>query len=81
MNRDEFFKRPTSKSDWTDDVLAGRDQEPGREGGTWLGINSKGCIGFLTNIYAGKHQSGAGRGFLSLTTYAADQVEAKQRTT
>jgi len=64
MNRDEFFKRPTSKCDWTDDVLAGRDQEPGREGGTWLGINSKGCIGFLTNIYAGKHQSGAGRGFL-----------------
>ena len=64
MNRDEFFKRPTSKSDWTDDVLAGRDQEPGREGGTWLGINAKGRIGFLTNIYAGKHQSGAGRGFL-----------------
>ena len=34
MNRDEFFKRPTAKSEWTDEVLAGRDQEPGREGGT-----------------------------------------------
>ena len=64
MNRDEFFKRPTSKSSWCEGIIAGRDQEPGKEGGTWLGMNAEGNIGLLTNIYAGKHQPGAGRGFL-----------------
>ena len=64
MNRDEFFKRPTSSLSWADEILAGRDQEPGKEGGTWLGMNKKGQIGLLTNIYTGKPSPGAGRGFL-----------------
>ena len=66
MNRDEFFKRPTSKSDWDENILAGRDLQPGKEGGTWLAANRKGHIGLLTNIYAGNStwNSGAGRGFL-----------------
>ena len=56
MNRDEYFKRPTAKLDWDEDILAGRDLEPGKEGGTWLAINRKGHIGLLTNIYAGKQR-------------------------
>ena len=64
MNRDEFFKRPTSQCDWEGDILAGRDQEPGKEGGTWLGMNKDGRVSLLTNIYAGKSSPGAGRGFL-----------------
>lgn len=73
MNRDEFFKRPTSRCDWQDDILAGRDQEPGKEGGTWLAINRQGHIGFLTNIYASKVDPGAaGRGFLVINALKAD---------
>lgn len=73
MNRDEFHKRPTSISSWENDVLAGRDQEPGREGGTWLGINKSGFVGLLTNIYTGKQSPGAGRGFLVI-----DYLEGNQ---
>ena len=54
MNRDEFLKRPTSRSNWQEKILAGRDQVPGKEGGTWLGVNDKGHIGVLTNIYTGQ---------------------------
>ena len=68
MNRDEFFKRPTSRCDWKDGILAGRDQVPGKEGGTWLAINDKGHIGILTNIYTGIAKPGKGRGFL-ITDY------------
>ena len=32
MNRDEYYKRPTSQSDWEGNILAGRDQQPGKEG-------------------------------------------------
>ena len=64
MNRDEFFKRPTSKSDWDENILAGRDLQPGKEGGTWLAVNRKGQIGLLTNIYSGNSSPGVGRGFL-----------------
>lgn len=64
MNRDEYFKRPTSRCEWQNGILAGRDQYPGKEGGTWLAMNSKGCIGALTNIYTGKSKPGEGRGFL-----------------
>ena len=75
MNRDEFLKRPTSKSSWQEGILAGRDQEPGKEGGTWLGMNAEGDIGLLTNIYAGKHQPGAGRGFLVVDFLKTRNVE------
>ena len=49
-NRDEFYKRPTSKADyWEDhkDIIAGRDLEAN---GTWMGINRKtGSLALLTN--------------------------------
>ncbi|MFM1876785.1 MAG: hypothetical protein RL266_2522 [Bacteroidota bacterium] len=48
-NRDEFRKRPSAQATfWQDhpEVLAGRDLEGM---GTWLGINQRGEIAFLTN--------------------------------
>ena len=48
-NRDEFYNRPTQEADfWTDhpDIIGGRDLS---EGGTWMGITTKGKFGMLTN--------------------------------
>lgn len=48
-NRDEFRKRPAAQAAFWEDhpnVLAGRDLEGM---GTWLGINKRGEIAFLTN--------------------------------
>lgn len=48
-NRDEFRNRPTEQAKFWEDhpeVLAGRDLEAM---GTWLGINKRGEIAFLTN--------------------------------
>ncbi len=74
MNRDEYFKRPTSISAWDDHgVLAGRDQQPGKEGGTWLGMNKFGKIGLLTNIYTPSPNPGAGRGFLVIDYLREDK--------
>lgn len=75
MNRDEYFRRPTSKSFWQDQILAGRDQEPGKEGGTWLAINKQGQIGLLTNIYTDKISPGAGRGFLVIDALTQQDPE------
>ncbi len=49
-NRDEFLHRDTAPLAYLDDrkeVLAGRDFQGG---GTWLGLNSKGNIGAITNF-------------------------------
>ena len=75
MNRDEYVKRPTAKLDWKEDILAGRDLEPGKEGGTWLAINRKGHIGLLTNIYAGKSSPGAGTGFLVINALKENDIQ------
>ena len=75
MNRDEYFKRPTAKLDWKEDILAGRDLEPGKEGGTWVAINRRGHIGLLTNIYAGRQSPGAGRGFLIINALKENNPE------
>lgn len=64
MNRDENMARPTLAAAWKDGVLAGWDAEQGKEGGTWLGLNSRGKVCFLTNVLVGKVVGGAGRGFL-----------------
>lgn len=49
-NRDEFYNRPTQQAHWWENngnhILAGKDL---RDGGTWMGINKKGCFAALTN--------------------------------
>lgn len=48
-NRDEFYERPSSPSEFWEDapqVLAGRDL---KEGGTWLGITREGKFAAITN--------------------------------
>ena len=52
-NRDEFYERPTSKSNfWEDhpDLLGGRDV---KYGGTWMGITRSGRFAAVTNFREG----------------------------
>ena len=81
MNRDEYLSRPTAEADWGEDgVLCGRDMEPGREGGTWLGVDKKGRVAFLTNIFSGFSQPSAstrmGRGHLITDFLQDDKTNA-----
>uniref|UniRef100_A0A131YMH6 Transport and golgi organization 2-like protein n=1 Tax=Rhipicephalus appendiculatus TaxID=34631 RepID=A0A131YMH6_RHIAP len=68
--RDEFFHRPTKPASfWEDDphIVGGRDQEKGREGGTWMAVSKDGRIGALLNILQPAHRvdpTKRGRGFL-----------------
>jgi uncharacterized protein with NRDE domain len=49
-NRDEFYTRPTKPAHfWDDGILAGMDMEPGKSGGTWLGMTKTGRFATLTN--------------------------------
>ncbi len=52
-NRDEFYARPALPMHWWTDqrVLAGQDLQAG---GTWLGLNRRGCLAVLTN-YRSSH--------------------------
>jgi uncharacterized protein with NRDE domain len=47
-NRDEFFARAAAAASWWSSpaLLAGRDLSAG---GTWLGVNARGCFAALTN--------------------------------
>ncbi|MCC6867261.1 MAG: NRDE family protein [Burkholderiales bacterium] len=54
-NRDEFYARPATPAAWGTDgvfagILAGRDQEAG---GTWLGVDRRGRVAFVTNVRQG----------------------------
>lgn len=54
-NRDEFYNRKAKALvEWVSAkgvrCFSGRDFEPGREGGTWLGISELGKIGVLLNV-------------------------------
>lgn len=51
-NRDEFYFRPTASAKFWDknpNIIAGMDLEPGKEGGTWLGMNKDGKFASITN--------------------------------
>ncbi|KAM5226370.1 transport and Golgi organization protein 2 homolog isoform 5-T6 [Hipposideros larvatus] len=51
-NRDEFYHRPSKLADFwgnNNEILSGLDMEEGREGGTWLGISTRGKLAALTN--------------------------------
>lgn len=66
-NRDEFWDRPTKAADfWNSDqsCISGLDMFPGREGGTWLGMNTSGKVGVLLNILGQQNSNKSGRGHL-----------------
>lgn len=51
-NRDEFYHRPSKLADFwgnNNEILSGLDMEEGREGGTWLGISTRGKLAAITN--------------------------------
>ncbi|XP_054448740.1 transport and Golgi organization protein 2 homolog isoform X2 [Pteronotus mesoamericanus] len=63
-NRDEFYQRPSKTADFwgnNNEILSGLDMEEGKEGGTWLGISTRGKLAALTN-YLQPHQDPAARG-------------------
>ena len=67
-------------SEWSaDGLLGGWDQEPGREGGTWLALDKTGRIGFLTNIFVGSgpDKAALGRGFL-ITDWLKSNISAEE---
>ncbi|GFO43283.1 transport and Golgi organization 2 homolog [Plakobranchus ocellatus] len=79
-NRDEHWTRPTKDADfWGPDLscLSGRDMHPGKEGGTWLGINKNGKIGVVLNILGPVDLSKKGRGFL-VSDYLCQDVDMEK---
>ncbi|KAK7793873.1 hypothetical protein R5R35_014152 [Gryllus longicercus] len=77
-NRDEIYKRPAKSAHyWEEDktVIGGRDLEPGKEGGSWLALSTRGRIAALLNImHIGEHpQELLGRGSL-----VSEFVKSKQ---
>ncbi|XP_033827985.1 transport and Golgi organization protein 2 homolog isoform X2 [Periophthalmus magnuspinnatus] len=67
-NRDEFYNRPSKAADFwgpNNEILSGLDQEYGKEGGSWMGINKRGKLAAITNYMEGRQNPDAqGRGFL-----------------
>lgn len=61
--------------------ILGRDMEPGREGGTWLGISKSGRIGSLLNVLQSRQAllsagDRKGRGFLVNDLLNAPQINS-----
>ncbi|XP_047553283.1 transport and Golgi organization protein 2 homolog isoform X2 [Lutra lutra] len=70
-NRDEFYHRPSKVADFwgnNNEVLSGLDMEEGKEGGTWLGISTRGKLAALTN-YLQPRQDRDARGRGELVTH------------
>ncbi|XP_064612493.1 transport and Golgi organization protein 2 homolog [Liolophura sinensis] len=67
-NRDELWDRPTKLADfWPShqDCISGLDEEPGKEGGTWLGLSKTGHFASLLNILSSQNDPNKkGRGHL-----------------
>ncbi|CAK9825397.1 Transport and Golgi organization 2 homolog [Anthophora retusa] len=69
-NRDEDFKRPALPAHyWVNhpQCFGGTDMEPGKEGGTWLGVSVTGKAGVILNLSSEANSSDIpkqGRGFL-----------------
>ncbi|XP_070241752.1 transport and Golgi organization protein 2 homolog isoform X2 [Bos mutus] len=67
-NRDEFYHRPARAADFwgsNNEVLSGLDMEEGKEGGTWLGISTRGKLAALTNYLQPRlNHNARGRGEL-----------------
>ncbi|XP_064460649.1 transport and Golgi organization protein 2 homolog [Ornithodoros turicata] len=81
--RDEYFHRPSKPAHfWEEapDVLGGRDQEKGREGGTWLAVTKTGRIATLLNILQSQSDidpTRKGRGFL-VVDFVKSSTSAKE---
>ncbi|XP_070331892.1 transport and Golgi organization protein 2 homolog isoform X2 [Odocoileus virginianus] len=67
-NRDEFYHRPARAADFwgsNNEVLSGLDMEEGKEGGTWLGVSTRGKLAALTNYLQPRlNRDARGRGEL-----------------
>jgi uncharacterized protein with NRDE domain len=76
-NRDEFYERPTAKSQyWTDfpQIFAGRDLV---HGGTWLGITESGRFAAVTNY----RQTNAPKGTISRGNLVGDFLKNNENPT
>ncbi|XP_036209973.1 transport and Golgi organization protein 2 homolog isoform X3 [Myotis myotis] len=75
-NRDEFYHRPSKVAEFwgnNNEILSGLDMEEGKEGGTWLGISTRGKLAALTNYLQPRQDPDArGRGELVAHFLTAD---------
>ncbi|GJQ80657.1 hypothetical protein Trydic_g9241 [Trypoxylus dichotomus] len=83
-NRDEFYARPSQQISRVNDVIGGRDLEPNRSGGMWLGVsvqqteNFKFRFGALLNVTGEEHKHGIkGRGFIVTDYLEGDNIAEK----
>ncbi|KAL4223791.1 Transport and Golgi organization protein 2 [Mactra antiquata] len=80
-NRDELWDRPTDPVNYRDDNkwVGGADLEPGREGGTWLGMSTNGKVAILLNILSSQRLDAKGRGSL-VRDFLTQDISAEEYT-
>ncbi|XP_068681144.1 transport and Golgi organization protein 2 homolog [Montipora foliosa] len=82
-NRDEYYSRPTARARYWDknpNILAGMDLEPGKEGGTWLGVNKNGNFAAVTNYRQAPqflNSNAVGRGHL-VPDFLEENIDVKE---
>ncbi|XP_075390043.1 transport and Golgi organization protein 2 homolog isoform X2 [Tenrec ecaudatus] len=78
-NRDEFYHRLSKRADFwgtNNEILSGLDMEEGKEGGTWLGISTRGKLAALTNYLQPRLDRDArGRGELA-THFLTNDIDS-----